>query len=419
MRDLEVVKHAAVALVDQGILSAVSFCIGLLLIATVTKEQYGIYVMATTAVLVLVGFQNALITTQMTVLTPGKPAKEQSPFCAALGLGSNLIFGPLAVMAAMFGLLTITFSSSENIVAIIVLAIALIIVPILGREFSRSYYFLNLRPGRVLYIDVLYIGVLLIGVALCYMLKPAYLFVGALGSTGMAAACAWKVSNKETRLTEHQSLQAAKSALAETWKQGRWAAGGVAVTSIQSQSYVYILAVFGGGAYVAEAAAARLLLMPVSLLSAAVATVLTPRWAIELSESGVERVTYSARKILVLLVFAMLIYLGCLLATADTIIGYFMTDEYRDIKPLISLWGLVFLIQIIRSNMSIQLKVMHCFRSLTLANCVSALIVVVLGVFFVSRFGSNGALFGMITGELILTVLLLIVLKNEVKKLGN
>jgi len=405
-------RHLGIALVDQAMLSAANFGIALLLINAVPKADYGLFVIANTVILLVVGYQNALVTTQMTVLTPRKPAHQQAAFCAALGLGQYGIFLPLALVAMMLAISFYTLGKIDIFQFGIIVIGVMAMVPILRREFLRSLFFLRLSPRTVLTLDMVFVGVTAIAILLVYWLAREHLVLGALAGIGVGSLAAWVVGEAIARLPKHQTARDAKIAVAAALHQGKWAAGGVTVTNVQAQSYVYLLALFGGGAYVAEAAAARLFLTPVAILSTSATKTLMPRWAIALREQGKAAVERVARKVLLILLVIVVVYVAVLLLASDLLTGWLLTPEYQQIGPILALWGGVFFVQAVRTNQSIQLQIAQRFKTLMKANAVSAAVVIVTSLWLISRYGAPGAVGSMLVGEVILTWLLFVALRK-------
>src|SRR3990172_5775125 len=147
-------RDSTISLIDQAILSLANFLVGVFLIQNTSKDDYGLYVLAYAIILYLVSTQNAVITTQMTVLAPQKSHGSGERFCGALAVSQYLIIIPLGMLAfvlAMFAEKAGWLSPAESH---LITAIAAATLGVLLREFARSLFFLRLRPVTVLALDV-------------------------------------------------------------------------------------------------------------------------------------------------------------------------------------------------------------------------------------------------------------------------
>src|SRR5881628_2967328 len=87
------VKSGA-AFLDQAILSGANFVTAVVLMKTVTTEEYGYYSIAFAASLFLVSLQNAVVTTPLAVLLAGKCDSEKDDYAGALYWGQVISIVP-------------------------------------------------------------------------------------------------------------------------------------------------------------------------------------------------------------------------------------------------------------------------------------------------------------------------------------
>jgi O-antigen/teichoic acid export membrane protein len=392
------------SVLDQAWLSAANLLLGVFLIKHSSKEEYGSYVLGYAVILFLVGVQNALVSTQMSVLAPSRSPAEQGRFCSALAVGQFLIFVPVVMVIALVGLvlqLKGLFSGAN-----LAYAIAISVLGIILREFFRSYFFLRLRPHAVLYLDIAFVGLLFAGLWAAVVMKVQSLNLAALVMMGLASAIvgciAAYLARKELPVTKADI----RPALKESWQHGKWALGGVTVTWLQDQSYIYLLTGFASAAETAEASAARLFLAPLTLINAGFSRVLMPRWAYMAHEKKHGELEQMASRVKWLLVGMTVIYVAVLLLMKDWLVPLLLTGDYTQTSTLIVLWGVVFALQAVRGNYSSLLQVFKKFRDIMLANSATAIGVLLLGVVLINKYGVKGSMITMIIGEAALTALL-------------
>lgn len=399
-------RRIVYSILDQGVLSLLSFLVGIWLIRTTGKSQYGLYLAGNSAYLYVVGVQNALITTQMTVLAPLKRDGERDSFCGALLKGQRLLFTlPLSLVAAgAFILAAAGWRTSDAL--LLAGTVAAISLGILSKEFYRSYFFQIHSPQLVLAIDLLFGVLWLAGMAGGRGLFPEHLHLLALAASGLASLLAALAAARIARLPAPDGVTPAATALGDAWRGGRWALAGMTVTWLQDQSYIYLVGMLAGVTASAEAGAARLLLVPATLIQVGAFRVLMPRWA-QLRKHGRDDLLQKMVRRTALLASASIMLYAILICTVrESALAALFPKAYGNIGFLVVLWGVLCALQGARSSYSAGLQVMQRFRTITLANVASAAVVLVFGLFLARSFGAAGGIMAQIAGELTLTLLL-------------
>lgn len=356
------------------------------------------------------GIQNAIINTQMAVLAPGRNKEEQGRFCTALAIGQFAIFIPVMFLIAFAGVLLSWIGAINE--SELAFAIAISLLGVMLREFFRSYFFLKLRPLTVLCLDFCYVALLFGGLWIVAWTKSAHIHLAALVIMGIASIFIGSISVFIARDDLPVRLSDIGPAMKESWEHGRWALAGVTVTWLQDQSYIYLLSAMVSTAETAEASAARLFLAPLTLLNVGFSRVLMPRWAYLAHERKDRELEGMANRVRKLLVVIVVVYVAILLLLKDALVPMVLTGSYTQTGPLITLWGALFVLQVVRGNYSSLLQVYKRFREITLANTATAIGVLVFGVILINAFGVKGSMFTMIIGEVALTTLLIYGFKN-------
>lgn len=398
-------QHFVIGAVDQALLSLCNFSVGIYLINNASKVTYGLYVLGFALLLFCIGVHNALITTQMTVLH-AKKCDARHSFCSALASGQYGIFLPMIALA-IISVASMEYLDwlTQDISNIVITALAAML-GVMSREFARSHFFVNRRPGAVLVIDIIYIVAVVAGIAVAGTLFRDTLGLFTIATLGAASIISGLAGLAIARLRPTVSMSAVSGALRSAWPQGKWALIGVIVTTIQGQSYVYLLTAIGGPEQTADVNAAILLMMPISLLTVSTARILLPRWSTLRANSDHNRIVESARLVIAALIVVISIYTAMIAFAHKYITGLMLTQEYSVGPTMIILCGAVFLAQAIRSNFSLVLQAYERFRVVTVMSSVAAVAVVLAGVVLISAFGGIGSLMAMLIGELLLVLLL-------------
>jgi O-antigen/teichoic acid export membrane protein len=167
------------------------------------------------------------------------------------------------------------------------------------------------------------------------------------------------------------------------------------------QGYTYLVAALLDVKAVAALAATRLLLMPLNLLSSGVSQsmfTLVSRWFVADGLSGTLR---RVAKIALALVALGLVYVVVAWFARDLFFDGVLKRTFDHQDELIALWSLLFLMMLIRDQLSCVLVVLSKLQVLsyiTMASAATALIIMAIAL---PRIGPPGALFGIIAGEVV------------------
>lgn len=390
----------SVAVLDQAMLSAASLVVFLVLYRFTEAEQYGYYVLVLTSIALLVAAQGAWIGGPLSVLAPKESDDRRDHMLAAINHDQNRVLLrllPLALVVPMIGGLIGVWSGQLALLGEVGVLAAW---QMLRREFGRSALLIRGSPRTLFAADAIYVVCLLAGAGAAVLLPGSACIWAVLGMAGAAAAGDMYARR---RLAFPAPIEAA--AAREVWRQmrplGVWAAVGATIYWVQSQSYNYTLALKLAVAAVAHVNAARLLLMPMFLLSTGVGSLLLPSVARWLHHEGL---AFLIRRLwmFVAVVLAMdAMYFGLLWWARDWITGTIMNKEIPDRDLLILLWAGHALLGATHSVFMCALLAMERFRILAGLSALSAFAALAAMWFCVDRYGAPGAIMGTAVGELV------------------
>ena len=410
---IPLLRNTAIAVVDQGLISASGFLISVLLVKTVSKPEYGYYAIALAVSLLLGSIQNALVGAPMSVLLAAKDGEDRQRYLSSLAWGQLLVILPASLAAAVALRLAgswILDPASQSVAA----ALAAAAIGLLWREFLRSFHFARETPGDVLRMDALYVAIL--AVALCAL---AYLFRITVASIWLVVGVASLVSALPFGRGFARRPDAAWTAFRENWTFGRWAILGVLVTHIQTYSHLYLLGALAGSVAVADASAARLLMMPMALAQIGWGKVAIPHGS-ALRQRG-QLARFFREQTLACLAFlaAITVYVVVLFQFSGAMQGLLLSDKYASAFRYVTLWGAIFAVGFATVSASSGLQVAMKFSFITKASL--AVMPVTVGASYVLIRGSGigGALAALLLGESLLAVILWIGFRRAVVSLAE
>lgn len=390
------------AVVSQALLSAASFAIGLVLIRRSSDLQYGYFILASNAILLLVSLQNAFFAPPLAARMNQLDAAGRSALVGGLYREQRRIVwlaGGL-VAAVALGLWYTHVLDQHNGPLLLVTVFAALAV--LHREYFRMVLFTYRRPHDVLRTDVYYIALLVGGVYVATLTPlPAVLAVFTLGA---AAVASWLMLSRALRRHEAWRSDGAVGILREIAPLAVWSTAGAAIHWTFSQGYVYLVAGTLDLAAVAAIAATRLLLMPVNLLSSGIGSLMLPLATGWLHRHGAAFLFRRLGWFALGMALVTLAWFGVLWLYRDWIFAVVLKKQFAQRDTLLLMWGLLFLVMVARDQLGYVLSAQGRFRELTLLTLASAGVSLSASYFAMLQLGVVGALAGMLVGELISVV---------------
>lgn len=387
------------AVIDQGVLSAANFVIGVILIRHVSNLQYGYYILALGAAMLLASLQCAFIGPQMVNrMIPLEAAARGELIGGLYRDQSRLILrfsgAALLVTATAWGAGIVDWQ-----LTLLILATVATTPVMLNRSFYRMAMYACRRAQDVLLGDFTYTVVLLGGVVLATLSpSPAATVILVMG---LASWIGGLHLLRTLRRAESFSTTGAPGILLKIAPLGFWSAGGAVIYWTFSQGYNFVVAGTLDVSSIAAIAATRLMLMPVNLLSTGISTLMLPLASSWLLHHGAATVMRR------LALFALLM---AGIAVTYSVVLWFLRDwvfievfrkhfDHRD--TLLLFWSATFLVMAMRDQLIYLLVARERFRSLAALAFVSALCALAISYWGLLQFGVVGAPLGVLIGECI------------------
>ena len=227
------------SLADQAVASITNFVTGVIIARASSKEQFGLYMLGFSLILLLSDLQTSLIATPYMVFAPRLKGRA-----AALYAGSTLIhqavFSVLAMLALACGALVTRFGVGPRGMGSVLWALSAVVCLILLREFVRRMCFASFKLGTVFLFDTCIgvgqiAGLLLLGRLGLVSASRAYWLVG---STCGIAVILWLWFDRrfyQLRLDE------AVADLKKNWLFGKWVFASGLVWTAATNLYPWLL----------------------------------------------------------------------------------------------------------------------------------------------------------------------------------
>lgn len=405
-------------IIDKGLISVVHFIAGLVVLRTTTKDEYGIYVNLFSLLMLAVGFQNALITTPLAIQAPRKATGPQEYlFFKHAFWGQWLYWIPLTMVivmtAAIARVLAVPFGQTLTVQLALLAAVAMYFI----YEFGRNYWFIRNRAGNSLLQDMLYGLMLSAGMLFLALLKPQNMVAAAFLVMALAAGISGGLTilalhTCTTPATTPISLRSIVHATRELFMDGKWAFCGVVITWLQTTSYAWLLTLLAGPAETADVNAARQLLMPIALFTAAYPSYFRPRWARFHHANQQFRIEYESRITLTLILASITIASLVIELAHTSLIPFLFGPRYTNTIQYLPSLAIIMGLTVWTTNSSIKLQVISRFRQITLLNAFTCLLTIGSAYLVVPHHGAYGSLLALMLGQGLFAVLLWLQLRR-------
>jgi O-antigen/teichoic acid export membrane protein len=390
------VSNATAAVVDQALLSAVGFVVGICFIYRSSPETYGAFVLLQSTFLLLASIQNAAVNTPLMVLAPRMSPEDADRFAA--GLFAGLLTWGLPASGA--GVLAAHAISGEPFTPGTSLLIALCFVPLLARDGLRAREFSRSRAIDALRRDSVYAGIVICCLA-ALTLTSTLSVVRVYIVLAVAAAVA-VVTGVRPYTVLRPSAADVSHAYRQSWAHSRWSLVGAAASWVQGNAYVYLPFYLLGASAVAMLSAARLAMMPVALLTQSWSNVQKPQLSRLLALGNAAEARRACYRGAVVLGFILIGYVATLLLALRLAPREWLPPHYQDLRLEVLMWSGIMLLQIVRNSVSWLLQASLEFEVLARFGTWTAVGTLLITAPALMAFGASGGLAGMLVAEVVL-----------------
>jgi O-antigen/teichoic acid export membrane protein len=386
-------------LADQGLISATNFVTLLVLGRALTERDFGAFALAYTVLIFINLLQSALITQPHNVLGAARAGLAYRRFTVATIAAAVLFMLAVVVVLIPVNFVVIELRGTTPLL----LAMIPATVAWQLQELARRILYTEGRLGAALVNDCVAYGGQAVGVVILWQsghLNGANaLYV--LAATSFAGAL---IGFVQTRDSFGGSVT--RDDLLAHWRFGKWLAAAAIAFGASGYAYFYIAALLIGTAASGELKASQLVLGPLNVLLIFVATILPIRLSYNLTFNGESAFLGYLRRAFAVTGPAVAMY--CLLASlfAGSLLELFYGNRYNDAATLVALFAVYYFVSYVGQMTASALNARRNTRPIFVANLAGAVSTLVLGWFFISVAGVDGAVVGMIASALLVDVIL-------------
>jgi O-antigen/teichoic acid export membrane protein len=383
---------------DQILLSGANFIAGFLMIRFTSDVSYGQFVLAQSALLLVVSAQSAWLSGPVTIVAPAKSPELRAQMIGSLGDNQTRFLRRVATGLLAISLIACALSLWSVGIELVVAGSILAAWAALQREYRRSVLLVYSRPHAMLGADAIYVGVLLLGIALAMLVRPLAgpVAIGALAAAGLAGALA-----THRMLAKDPGWVGGDPApfWAEIRTLGIWSLIGAVIYWLFAQSYNYVLASRLDLTAVTNVNAARLVLTPVFVFVYGINNLLMPVASNWLASFGLPRMLKRLALLTLLITALDTVYFAIAWYLRDWLIVDLMHKHIGDQDRLLILWACVALVFLPREVLQAALFALQRARSMAWMVGLSAAVSLSLMWVGIPLWGAAAVLIGQVAGE--------------------
>jgi O-antigen/teichoic acid export membrane protein len=392
------IRQGVTTVLDQGVASLTNFATGVIVARGASSDEFGLYSLAASVLLLLTGLQSALVSLPYNVYCMRVPDEERRRYTGDVLLHQVALSLGVAAVVAPAGLAVGWLGRGDGLAAVL-LVVALVAPFALAREFGRQVFFTRLRFGSALRLDLAAAVVQLLGLTLLWTsgrlsARSAYV---ATGLASCVAAALWLVPARPLI-----TLRPGRTTLAHfrmNWATGRWSLGATAVSVLAAQMYPWLIATSRGLAEAGTLAACAGIVAMTNPLLIGMGNLLSPRIMHAFSEGGLAAVERVARTGLLLFLLVMVIMCPLLFLAGGELLGRVYGPRYASNGFTLGLLSVALVADWISLPAHYALLVTDRADVMLKANLLVVAVNAVLGFALVRLLGPPGAALGLLTGN--------------------
>ncbi len=391
--------HHALALADQGVVSAVSFATTVVIARTTTPDELGVYAIVTSLIASTIAVQESLVILPYTIRRH-RPVGSQAEYAGSV-LGLSSVMAAVTAALLTVAALMLAAASADGEVTAVTWALAGLLPFALLREFGRRFAFARLQLGRALILDIAVAVLQIAGLgwlawsgtmsamSACGALTLAY------GVTGLA----WVYLARKEFAVSWNRLPAT---LRQSWELGRWLLAGKLTVQVQQYIIYWLSITMLGAATTGIYAACMSVVAFANPLVFGLGNILTPRSVLAWKNGGGSGLRRQA--IRDSLTFCALLSPFCLVvlvAGEDIIHLLYPGGAYANQGHTVAVLSLAVMATAMGMPASNALASMERPRAIVVAGAVGMVVSVALVWVLMLEWGLAGAAYGALSGNIV------------------
>ena len=389
-RALAWVQNGALAVTDQGLISGSNFVLNVLLARWITPEQYGVFALANSFLVLALSVYQSLVLEPMPVVAIDYPGPAQRVYFGALLNAQTILALIAAVCFATAGLVSMALHSNAAMTGAL-FGLALAVPATLLLYYARCACYVTLQASRATQGALLYTCLLF---ASTWFLYSRALLSGFSAFIAISIAALSVGLYLTLRLTPdfRPGYPQVRQVCARHWNFGRWELSRSGFDWLSENISLAATAPLLGLARVGELKAIMTLFLPLVHLLTALRRLVLPRLAMTSRDESAEVVRQSVGNLnLIYLAFAA-VYAVLLCLFRDPILRFAYGDRYAGASALVPLVSIALAFGVPANGFDIGLRALRAPRMIFFGSAAAATAAGIFVIPAVKMFGLYGSI---------------------------
>ncbi len=397
-------RKGYVGVVDQAVVSVGNFITCVLLGRFAAPEEYGLFVIVWTTIMIALAIQNALICTPMSVI--GIQRKENTSYWGSMLLAQVFLCIGICIVIITAGMMvygvspaSFTVSSHFSLIA----AATFSCLSLLGQEFFRRLLIINLNLKDTLFTDLVASTIRLGGLFSLYFMgildTVSSLFIIGFGSL-VGALLVYNRSHMTIRLRR----EGLWLDITESWRFGRWVMAEMLPYVLSVQGYIYLTAFIIGARETAALGASQNILNATNILILSLTNIVTPVASKKYADGGSTALSNLMIKAGILSAVPILGFYSITMIFSEEILVLVYKQNYAGYGVLLVICCVYYIFSYFNRLLQIVLYARKKPNVGFFAKSASLFFMAILAYPLISNHGVYGAAFGTIISQIVIFI---------------
>jgi O-antigen/teichoic acid export membrane protein len=384
------------SLASQGINSANNLITGIIMGRLCPKEEYGLYALGFSLVMLITDFQSTVISTPYMIYSPRLYGEDKRRYAGST-LVHQLAFSSITLFILLCGLGAVYSGMAQQSFMPVLEILVIVIVFVMMKEFIRQMCFaaLNVKAALLLDAIVAVAQICCLSVLAYYGALSARRSFIVIGIVCAVTSTVWLLANRYMFVVK---LKLILPDLRQKWTLVKWITASQLLWIATMGLYPWILAAFQGVRANAVWAAAQSVMMIGNLISVAAQNLVGPRLVHVLAEAGVSDMRRVIFKSALLMVFIMSVLSIFFIVFGNALVVFVYGSSYEGYGSIVSVLALNLVVSSATYPFSRGLFALERADLDFLVN-LAVVITLFLGIWLVRTFGLLGAACGLLAAN--------------------
>jgi O-antigen/teichoic acid export membrane protein len=392
-------NQSFLSLADQAAASITNFLTGVIIARASSKEEFGLYMLGFTLILLVTDLQTSLIATPYMVYSPRLKGDAAASY-AGSALIHQVVFSLCIMVALTVAAFASRFGFGPHGLAPVLWALAAVVAFIMLREFTRRIYFARLKLRSVLALDTCVgiaqlAGLLVLAHFRLLSAATAYWLIGIACALGVAY---WLFLD---RRFYHVRLNQALKDFKRNWSFGKWVFASGLLATASTNLYPWLIAFFHGTAAAGIFAACLGVVSASNPILLGIQNLLGPKIAHAYAAQGPHALRRLVLKMTAVLALPMCLLTGALIVWGDRLIGLLYGHRYAGNGTVVAVLALNIFVLAVAFAFSRALFAIERADLDFWLNVGTVVVMATLGLWLVKRYGPLGAAMGLLIANVV------------------